>query len=125
MTAVAERHTRRDRSFYSPLEWSREELAAFATKISPADPVDLGIVRGVQILKDTHFATLQSCQGGEGHAFPEPTILFQATRAGAFHALSVLMTYELPVTELGQVWRMEDGVPTGPAWVVKFSRPLD
>lgn len=111
--------------FYSPLGWSREQLEEFAREIDATGCMDLGIVRAVQILMDAGFATYESCQGGEGHAYREPTIRFKGTPACGWRALAVLMTYGLPVHRLSRTWVMNYGVPDGPCWEITFTRPLD
>jgi hypothetical protein len=49
------------------------ELADLAVKICPNAPLDLGIVRAVHILREAGIHTLESCEGGERHAFAEPS----------------------------------------------------
>jgi hypothetical protein len=88
-------------------------------------PVDVGIVRAVRVLRESGLRTIESCQGGSGHSYPEPTIEFEATRAGGWHALSVLMDFGFPIKRIGQMWSMTEGVPTGPVWHVTFWKQLD
>ena len=88
-------------------------------------PIDLGIVRAVKILRDADIHTIESCEGGEGHSYPQPTVKFSGTPAEGWHALSRLMTFDLPVDWIGQVWTMTYGRPTGPAWLVTFWKKLD
>lgn len=114
-----------ENGFYSPLKWSREQLEGFARKIDATGCMDLGIIRAVQILVDADIATYESCQGGEGHAYREPTIRFRGTPACGWRALSLLMTYDLPVHRLSQTWMLNYGVPDGPCWEITFTRPLD
>jgi len=82
-------------------------------------------VRAVQILMDADIATYESCQGGEGHAYGEPTIRFDGTPACGWRALAILMSYDLPVGRLSQTWVLNYGVPDGPCREVTFTRPLD
>ena len=114
-----------DRGFYSPLSWDRSQLESFALNIDHTGCMDIGIVRAVQILIDADIATYESCQGGEGHAYREPTIRFKGTPACGWRALSLLMMYGLPVKRLSQTWVLSYGVPDGPCWEVTFTRPLD
>ena len=111
-------------ALYSPNDWTAEELEGFAREIDRLVPIDLGIVRAVKILRDAGVVTIESCEGGDGHAYSEPTIQFSASRAGGWSALSELMTYGLPVRRIGQMWSMTDGHPTGPTWVVTFWRKV-
>lgn len=94
-------------------------LAAF---IPEADmPLDEGIRRYVAILRSGGVETFESCEGGPGHAMPEPTIRFHGTRAAGFHALSVAMDHGLPVLALKLSWPINDGLPNGPWWEMTFS----
>ena len=111
--------------FYSPLRWTPDELREFARKIDPCGELDLGIVRAVQILIDADIATYESCQGGEGHAYHEPTVRFKGSPACGWRALATLMTYDLPIGRLSQTWEFVNGVPDGPVWEVTFTRLLD
>ncbi len=61
-------------SLDSPNDWTQEDFECFASEIDRLYPVDLGIVRAVKVLKDAGFATIESWEGREGHAYPEPTI---------------------------------------------------
>jgi len=97
----------------------------YAASIDPSMPVDRGIVRAVRVLRDAGFVTIESCEGGEGHSYPEPTIKFQATRAGGWHALGTLMDYGFPIHRIGRMWTMTEGMPTGPEWHVTFWKRLD
>ena len=111
--------------FYSPLSWTTEQLADIARQIDPVTPVDLGIVRAVKILLDAGISTYESCQGGEGHCYPEPTVRFEGHPATGWRALALLMTYDLPVKRFSRTWTFSyERVPEGPVWEVVFRRPL-
>jgi hypothetical protein len=60
-------------------------------------PIDMGIVRAVKVLRDAGIHTIESCEGGEGHSYPEPTVKFSGGPAQGWHALGILMDYGLPV----------------------------
>ena len=48
----------------------------------PSDEsLDVGIARIVQTLQEAGVETFESCQGGEGHIFPRPTVRFRGTRS--------------------------------------------
>ena len=66
--------------------------------------------------------TFESCQGGPGHAFLEPTIRFHGGHTEGIRALAVAMEAELPVDALRRVWTVIDGEPTGPCWELTFAR---
>src|SRR6266542_4030666 len=85
-----------------------------------ASPLDPGIADAVAVLRQWGVETYESCEGGERHAFPEPTVLFHGPAAEGFRALAVAMQHGLPVWKLQRIWRVEAGEPTGPAWGMVF-----
>jgi hypothetical protein len=82
--------------------------------------LDTGIVDFVRILQESGIETTESCQGGEGHTYPEPTVRFCGDNSEGFRALAVAMQAQLPVAELRRVWSMQGGEPTGPEWELVF-----
>lgn len=84
-------------------------------------PLDAGIAEAVNVLREAGVETFESCQGGEGHAFPEPTVRFQGDRSEGFRALAVAIRAKLRVLDLRRVWPINDGEPTGPWWELTFS----
>ena len=85
--------------------------------------LDRGIRKYVVILRENGVETSESCEGGKGHSFPEPTIRFFGERAEGFRALSISLQHNLPVFALRRVWRVQDGEPVGPDWEIVFTRP--
>jgi hypothetical protein len=83
-------------------------------------PLDAGIAKAVVTLRLGGIETFESCQGGEGHAFPEPTIRFHGDRSEGFRALAVALRAGLPVADLRRTWRVEEDEPTGPVWEMTF-----
>ena len=83
-------------------------------------PLDPGIVRAVEVLRSGGVETFESCQGGEGHAYSEPTVRFHGERPEGFRALGVALQHGLPVRELRRVWPLVDSEPTGPYWEMTF-----
>ena len=83
-------------------------------------PLDPGIRRYVLVLRAGGIETFESCQGGNGHAFPDPTIKFHGNSWEGFKALSVAMTHRLPVLAVRLVWGVYDGLPQGPWWELTF-----
>ena len=66
--------------------------------------LDAGIRPHADILDAAGVETFESCEGGEGHHFPEPTVRFCGGRAEGFRALAVaLQVGPLPVRTLR--WR--------------------
>lgn len=94
------------------------DLETFAPSVDLE--LDPGIRQFVLILRSQGIETYESCEGGEGHAFPEPTVRFSGNRGEGFKALSVAMTFDLPVLALRRAWRVDDGELTGPWWELTF-----
>jgi hypothetical protein len=78
--------------------------------------LDAGIEPVVRILREEGVETFESCDGGEGHAYPEPTVRFFGDQAEGFRALALAQARGIPVASLRQVWPLIDGTPTGPYW---------
>jgi hypothetical protein len=85
-----------------------------------AGVIDPGIAKAVSILQANGVETFESCEGGAGHAFPEPTVRFYGTPAAGPRALAVCMDHGLPVMALRRVWYMENHELTGPNWELTF-----
>jgi hypothetical protein len=78
--------------------------------------LDKGIERAVMVLRDHGINTVESCEGGPGHAFPTPTVVFTGGKAEGYRALSIALHYGLAVVQLRRVWPVIDYEPTGPYW---------
>jgi hypothetical protein len=89
------------------------------TQFSP--PLDKGIQKAVHVLVNAGIETFESCQGGKGHSYPEPTVRFHGGKAEGFKALSVALQAGLKIGDLRRVWPVLDGEPTGPWWELTFS----
>lgn len=85
--------------------------------------LDPGIRRYVEALQSSGVETFESCQGGEGHAFHEPTIRFFGGMGEGHRALGLALGAGLPVAELRREWPVLDGEPTGPYWSLTFAAP--
>jgi hypothetical protein len=83
-------------------------------------PLDKGIEVAVHALLDAGIETFESCEGGEGHAYREPTIRFHGERAEGFRAFAAAKQAGLAVYALRRVWPILDGEPTGPWWEMTF-----
>jgi len=83
-------------------------------------PLDIGIEPFVVALNRAGVETFESCDAGEGHAFPEPTVRFHGDDAEGFRAMAVAMDLGLPVDELRRAWRVERTGPVGPWWELTF-----
>lgn len=91
--------------------------------IPSIDGLDPDIAPYVMMLRDEGVETFESCDGGPGHAYAEPTVRFHGNRAEGFRALAVAQTRGTPVSELRRVWPLIDDEPTGPYWELTFYLP--
>jgi hypothetical protein len=85
--------------------------------------LDPGIAPYVEALREAGIETFESCEGGPGHSYPEPTIRFHGHRDEGFRALAVVLQRGLPVSDLRRTWPILDGEPTGPYWELAFYSP--
>jgi hypothetical protein len=83
-------------------------------------PLDPGIFAAVEALRGAGVETFESCEGGQGHAYAEPTVRFHGGRAEGIRALSVAIGAGLPVRALRKAWPIVDCEPTGPWWELTF-----
>lgn len=91
------------------------------TKVADCSPpLDAGIARAVTILRSKGIETYESCQGGPGHSFPEPTIRFHGDRTEGFRAFAIAQQHALPVMDLRRFWQVIDGELSGPKWEMTF-----
>jgi hypothetical protein len=88
-----------------------------------AAALDPAIRPCVTKLCEAGIETFESCQGGAGHAYPQPTVRFHGQRSEGLRALAVAIQAGLPVSELRRVWPIQDGEPTGPWWELTFTAP--
>lgn len=72
--------------------------------IMPSKHLDRGIEKAVMILRESGINTIESCEGGAGQAFPDPTIVFTGGKAEGYKALSVALHHGLAVVQLRRVW---------------------
>lgn len=85
------------------------------------DSLDPGIAQAVHALQAGGIHTLESCEGGLGHAYPEPTVRFHGGPEEGVRALSVAIKAGLAVIDLRKVWPVIDNEPTGPWWELTFT----
>ena len=83
-------------------------------------PLDKGIQREVKILAEGGIETYESCEGGIGHSYPEPTVRFRGERSEGFKALAIALQNDLKPSDLRRLWAIIDGEPTGPCWEMTF-----
>jgi len=83
-------------------------------------PLDKGIECAVNLLMDSGIETFESCEGGHGHAYAEPTVRFHGDRSEGFKALAIALQNRLRVSSLRRIWPIIEGEPTGPYWEMTF-----
>jgi hypothetical protein len=83
-------------------------------------PLDRGIKSYVQALAREGVETFESCEGGDGHTYPEPTVRFHGGLDAGFRALAVTAQRGFHVTQLRRTWLIVNGEPTGPYWELVF-----
>jgi hypothetical protein len=84
-------------------------------------PLDAGIRRFVLALRSGGIDTFESCEGGEGHAFTEPTIRFNGAMAEGFKAFAVAKELGLPVYKLRLSYSVDGDFLMGPWWEMVFA----
>lgn len=92
--------------------------------------LDEGIRAAVEILNNHGFKTFESCQGGEGHCYAEPTVRFFGSDFDLIRAFEICQCYGLNVLEAKRIYRKEDvyklnvtvnSLPFGSAWSSPFN----
>lgn len=81
------------------------------------DPEIAGIV---ELLRQHGVETFESCQGGEGHCFPAPTIRFHGHRDEGYRVVALALAHGLPAVALRRYWTISEGELTGPQWEITF-----
>src|ERR1017187_3045648 len=104
--------------------------AALAKTPPPPSPpvpgrLDRGIATAVERLQASGIKTFESCEGGPGHAYAEPTVRFHGTPETGWRAVAVCIDYGLPIDSLRRVWDVLDrNEPTGPHWEITFRQRM-
>jgi len=88
--------------------------------VNPIIGIDPGIAPFVAVLRAGGVETIESCEGGPGHAMPEPTVIFSGGVEAGWHALARAMEVGLPVLALRRTWVVVRGEATGPLWEMTF-----
>lgn len=86
--------------------------------------LDPGIRWAVKVLMNAGIETFESCQGGPGHTFPEPTVRFHGYQHEAYKALAAASESGLNVAHLRRVWDVVDGELRGPHWELVLTSPV-
>ena len=86
--------------------------------------LDRGIARGVEVLDASGIETFESCEGGPGHSYSEPTVRWHGAPADGWRGLSVLLAHGLPIRRLSRTWTFDNHAagegPDGPYWEATF-----
>lgn len=97
---------------------SLDDLEDYAPQVDL--PLDPGIRRAVLILRKGGVETIESCEGGPGHAYPDPTVRFTGSAWAGYHAFAVAMEHALPVFELRRVFMVDAGQVSHACWDLVF-----
>lgn len=84
------------------------------------ESIDKGILQAVLTLRKHRVDTFESCQGGVGHCFPEPTIKFHGDKNEGIRVACICLQENLPVFKIGRIFTVDDGEITTPYWQVIF-----
>jgi hypothetical protein len=84
-------------------------------------PLDEGIREIVKVLSNENVETFESCEGGPGHAYLEPTVRFHGGKSEGFRAFAIASQNDLPVTSLRRIYLVQDGELEGPWWEMTFA----
>ena len=75
----------------------------------------------MEILRKYGIETFESCEGGLGHSYPEPTVRFYGTSDAGWRAVGICLAHGLPTAQLRRAWNVLDAhEPTGPHWELTF-----
>jgi hypothetical protein len=86
---------------------------------------EIALVRGAARGERVDYAPCANRGGGEGHAYPEPTVRFYGTPEAGWRAGGVCLAYGLLILSLRRVWYVLDAnEPTGPRWEITFREPV-
>jgi hypothetical protein len=74
----------------------------------PKESIDPLILPAVEILNKHGFETFESCQGGENHCFPEPTVRFYGDEFDLVRAFEICECHNIAVLAAKRVFRKTD-----------------
>jgi len=70
--------------------------------------LDAGIRLAVKRLQAGGIETFESCEGGVGHSYTEPTVAFHGTSEAGWRAVAICLASGLPILALRPVWYVLD-----------------
>lgn len=83
-------------------------------------PLDDGIEYAVMVFQAEGIETYESCEGGVGHAFYQPTVRFHGERSTGLKAFAIAQEHGLHIDALRRVWDCIDGELIGATWEITF-----
>lgn len=86
----------------------------------PIEGLDKEVRDTVFLLRKNGVETFASCQGGDKHSYPEPTIRFFGQREEGYRAAAIALAHGLPIRAVRRTWPIEDGELHGPYWEMVF-----
>lgn len=95
-------------------------LPSYSREVGGELPLDRWISYAVKVLRDGGIETYESCQGGPGHCFPEPTVRFHGGPGEGHRALALALTFGLPAFTVRRFWQVLGTEPHGPHWEITF-----
>lgn len=101
---------------------SRFDLEQYAP--AATTELDAGIRRAVLVLRKCGIETFESCEGGVGHAFPEPTVRFHGGTWAGYRAFAAAMEHGLPVLAVRYTFPTRDGHLGPPCWEMVFDEAV-
>lgn len=104
------------------LKPERFDLERFAPD-APSD-LDPGIRRAVLVLRSAGIETFESCEGGAGHAYTEPTVRFHGGTWVGYRAFAVAMEHGLPVLAVRFAYSNYNGHLGPPCWEIVFDESV-
>lgn len=94
---------------------------AVAPRSSEIEP---GIRYAVEVLQGAGIETVESCEGGDGHAYHEPTVRFHGGTWVGYRAFAVAMEHGLPVKHLRYAYSTLNGHLEAPCWEIVFDESV-
>ncbi len=90
--------------------------------VSEIDKLDTNIKDIVLFLRENGFETFESCEGGAGHCFPEPTVRFHGDEFEGIRAAYVCLSNKLPIHEVRRAFTINSNEIHTPFWEITFKR---
>ena len=96
---------------------------------STIDPIevaklDAGIKETVLFLQSQGVETFESCEGGIGHCFPEPTVRFYGDKFEGLRVTHICLQNALPIQQVRRAFAIIDNEIHQPFWEVTFKASI-